>query len=150
VTAPDLPDEEPIEIPRELTRQILVAAFEARPREICGILTRPADQPRRANRWVPIANIAETPNVRYEMDPAEQLLAYKLMDRSSEEPLAVVHSHPYGPFYPSPVDREYAQLTPEVLQVVAWPRALDPDDLQAYRVDSVEGWASLVPITVVD
>lgn len=84
-------------------------AVDGIPHEICGVLGGEYDEDRSVvTRVEPAANVSETPETRYYMDPAEQL---ERIDDIEEDGAAVAgfyHSHPAGPTLPSETDADRA------------------------------------------
>jgi proteasome lid subunit RPN8/RPN11 len=71
------------------------------PRECCGIIAGRAGAPIRIH---PTTNIAEG-NALYEIDPAELIeLEFHTMPAEETELVAIYHSHPVSPAYPSATD----------------------------------------------
>jgi len=57
---------------------------------------------------------------RFEMDPRAQWQALMWMDQNQMELMAIFHSHPQGPSYPSETDiKEHAY--PEALAIICYP-----------------------------
>jgi len=69
--------------------------------EVCGLL---AGRDGRVERSLDVDNIAPDPARRFEMDPGAQLCAFNAIERAGQELLAIHHSHPHGPAYPSAID----------------------------------------------
>jgi proteasome lid subunit RPN8/RPN11 len=61
--------------------------------EVCGILAGRGDK---AERVLPIRNAHPEPARRYQMDPREQLRAYREIEDAGLEVVAYYHSHPDG------------------------------------------------------
>ncbi|MBP6016393.1 MAG: M67 family metallopeptidase [Candidatus Promineofilum sp.] len=74
------------------------------PEEACGLV---GGRGGRAIRLYPVENVLHSP-VAYEMAPQEQVRAMLDMEGAGEELLAIYHSHPHGPAWPSPTDRRQA------------------------------------------
>lgn len=70
------------------------------PAEACGLLAGLND---RVSQLYPVTNILHS-QVRYQMDPQEQLRAFQDIDDAGLELLGIYHSHPNGPDKPSPTD----------------------------------------------
>lgn len=128
-------------LPRELRDEIVAHAREHGRIECCGLL---AGRDGVARRLIRCANVAETPSVRYRIDPREQLAAFRSMDAADEELVGIYHSHPVSQPYPSPTDRAEAHY-PEALYVLVSLRTAEPE-VHAYRIrdDAV----SEVPIAI--
>lgn len=87
-------------IPRDLFDEVLEHCSSVFPHEACGIL---AGIEGRVARVYPVKNIDSSP-VSYFMDPSEQLHIQKQMRERKEEMVAIFHSHPQSPAYPSAKD----------------------------------------------
>jgi proteasome lid subunit RPN8/RPN11 len=74
------------------------------PLEACGLL---AGISQRVEKVLPIRNIFKSPS-RYQMDPREQLRAFNEFEAEGLDLLAIYHSHPDGPAYPSGTDIDQA------------------------------------------
>lgn len=93
-------------------RMIAHALAEA-PREACGLITGCGES---AGRIHPLPNIETDPN-RYLVDPEAQIRVLKEARERDEELVAIYHSHPRSPAYPSPTDIEWA-FYPEAIYVI--------------------------------
>jgi len=83
-------------------RTTLIAHARAEaPKEACGIL---AGRDGRVRRVYRLRNVALQPETRYQADPEGQLRAFLDMERRGLEMLAIYHSHPTSPAYPSATD----------------------------------------------
>ena len=101
-------------IPRDLFDEILEHCSSAFPNEACGIL---AGKEGRVARVYAVTNIEPSP-VSYFMDPGEQLHVQKQMRERKEEMVAIFHSHPYSPAYPSAKDVQLAFYDDTVYLIV--------------------------------
>lgn len=91
--------------------------------EVCGVLGGLFDDEHSVVESVHRAtNVAEAPDSRYLIDPAEQLEIMEHIEDSGEEVVGFYHSHPSGPPRPSATDADRA----------AWPD-------RSYVVVSLEG-----------
>jgi proteasome lid subunit RPN8/RPN11 len=70
------------------------------PLEGCGLLAGRADT---VERVLPVANQAQS-EVRFRMDPREQVRAFDWMETNRLELTGIFHSHPSGPDRPSASD----------------------------------------------
>jgi len=70
------------------------------PLEACGIL---AGKEAQAEKMIGVVNQAKS-QVRFEMDPYEQLQAFDWIDSNGLDLVAIFHSHPAGPETVSPTD----------------------------------------------
>lgn len=73
------------------------------PEEACGILA--ADRSGLVRKHYPVENVLHSP-VRYRMDPQKQFQAMMQIERAGLMMLAIYHSHPQGPSFPSKTDIE--------------------------------------------
>jgi proteasome lid subunit RPN8/RPN11 len=74
------------------------------PEEACGLL---AGQGSRIEAVIPVTNALHS-QVRYRMDPAEQVKAFLEIERRGWELIGIYHSHPVGPDVPSQTDKAEA------------------------------------------
>jgi len=101
-------------LPRHHRSTILAHARSQAPAEACGVL---AGREGRVHRVYVLRNVAATPLTRFLADPEQQLQAFEDMEHRGLEMLAVYHSHPSSPAYPSPTDLAMATY-PEVAHVI--------------------------------
>lgn len=74
------------------------------PEEACGLL---AGSNETVKTVLPVTNQAHS-SVRFYMEPVELLHALEWIEQQQFELIAIFHSHPNGPEFPSPTDiREY-------------------------------------------
>lgn len=122
------------------------------PLEGCGLLAGSRDRPDPpggrwqaasgaiCDRWVPLANTAEYPRLRFQVDPVEQIAAYEACEADGRWPWVMVHSHVRTSAAPSETDIRYAvdpgmlhmivSLAPSEPVAVLWrldPGAVAPD-----------------------
>lgn len=90
-----------IELPRTLVNQILHHAQASPELEVCGLIGAVNGIPHSCH---PVANVAASPEIRFQLDPAGQIEAMRKIRESGEELFAVFHSHPAAPAEPSPQD----------------------------------------------
>ncbi len=96
-----MPDvKQPIILPTRLRRQILQHVRSTLPEEACGFV---AGIQANAAAVLPVTNRLHS-QVRFEMEPIEELKALEWVDQNNLEILAIYHSHPSGPATPSPTD----------------------------------------------
>ena len=88
---------------------VLAHAREGTPEEICGVLggRREGDAVTVAETRR-VANVADHPESRYELDPAGQVAAMDELEAAGHEVVGFYHSHPRGPDRPSGVDEARA------------------------------------------
>ncbi len=129
----------PLRIPRSILDGMIAHAREEAPNECCGLLAGaqeigtlfrisnlPSDAPLVADLQVPPDR-----RLRYIMDPAEQLRAFKQMREEGLTLRAIYHSHPHSPAYPSATDVRLA-VYPDVHYIIV-SLAHDPD-VRAFRI----------------
>jgi proteasome lid subunit RPN8/RPN11 len=91
-------------------------AAMAAPLECCGVLVGRAA---RIEGLLVAANVAERPEVHFEIDPAVLLAAHKAARRGGAQVLGYYHSHPAGRALPSAADREHASGDGRIWAIVA-------------------------------
>jgi proteasome lid subunit RPN8/RPN11 len=84
-------------IPRDLLTTVLDHCRRSYPNEACGIL---AGAGNRVGKVYAMTNIEPSP-VSYFMDPGEQFVVEREMRKNSERMVAIYHSHPQSPAFPS-------------------------------------------------
>lgn len=109
-----------LQLPKTMIHEMINHAEAEAPNECCGLLSGkegrvsevykianlPADSPAIADLKVPPDR-----RFRYVMDPQEQLRAFKEMRKNRTDLLAIYHSHPHSPAYPSATDVRLAFYT---------------------------------------
>jgi proteasome lid subunit RPN8/RPN11 len=103
-----------IQIPRTLVNQILHYAQSSPELEVCGLIGAREGMPASC---YPVANCAETPQIRFRLEAQGQIAALRLMRERGESLFAIFHSHPHAPALPSPADLAEAAY-PEALYLV--------------------------------
>jgi proteasome lid subunit RPN8/RPN11 len=78
------------------------------------------------------------------MDPREQLNAFEQIESAELEVLAVFHSHPTGPFVPSPTDIEESAY--QVISII-WSPVDGKWQARGFWIE--DGHAAEVPLVVV-
>jgi proteasome lid subunit RPN8/RPN11 len=101
-------------IPKDLLQEMLDHCVACFPNEACGIL---AGAECRVSRVYLMVNHDPSP-VSYLMDPREQLRVQKKMRGNSERMVAIFHSHPRSPAYPSAKDVRMAFYDDAVYVIV--------------------------------
>ena len=104
-------------------------ARESAPQECCGLLLGDEDVVRRVLRC---RNVHPTPETRYVIDQAQVFEAFRHSRDFDRELVAIYHSHPRSPAYPSPTDRAEAQW-PDAAYVLVSLRG-EPPEMYAYRI----------------
>ena len=97
-------------LPAAMRQEIIDHAHQESPRECCGLISGVKEHARRLYR---LTNLA-VGNSLYEIDPREIYeLEFREMPNHGTEVLAIYHSHPASPAYPSATD----------LALAFWPEA---------------------------
>ena len=117
-----------IVMPRALLTEIEAHAKEEAPRECCGLLAGPDG---RIVARYPLRNQSADPEREYFAAPEDLFIAMRRMRERREELLAIYHSHPRGPAYPSATDLEMAFYPEAVYLIVALTPRLE---IRAFRL----------------
>lgn len=102
---------------RDVYDAVLDHAREAVPREACGVLAGHRDAggdggpTATASAAYPTQNAAETPRIRYAIDPAELYSVVETIESAGHDVVGFYHSHPAGPASPSDTDHQEATWT---------------------------------------
>lgn len=102
-----------LKIPVKIWQQMVLHCTNSFPEEACGLL---AGLGKNVHVILPVDNILHSP-VRFRMDPGQQLAAFQLIDDQGLELLAMYHSHPEGPDFPSQTDIAEAYY-PETIYII--------------------------------
>ncbi len=89
-----------IEIPAGIYDMMVGHALSGSPLEVCGILAGRGDRVEHIHQ----GRNVDASAVSYELDPRQQLEIEKQIRKDGRKMLAIYHSHPGGPAYPSPKD----------------------------------------------
>jgi proteasome lid subunit RPN8/RPN11 len=111
--------------------KIRAAALEAAPAEACGILAICARCCGTPRHFREIKNMS-TAEGYYEMEPDDQLEAWREVASQGGTVCAVWHSHPTQPAIPSPADRE-AAVDQDVIHLICSPTRDGSEQLRAWR-----------------
>ena len=122
-----------------LTQQQVQAIVEQAqtdaPQEICGLIS---GENSIATHIFPITNHSATPEQHFEMEPIALLKAYKHMDATGTQLLAVYHSHPASDPIPSPTDiRDAMRHMPNLAHLIVSLKHEKPR-LQAWYIHNVQ------------
>ncbi|MBB6097160.1 proteasome lid subunit RPN8/RPN11 [Deinobacterium chartae] len=93
-------------LPVSLRVRLWAHAREHAPRECVGLL---GGRRGVVSTLYPLRNVADQPERRYLADPEGLVRALMALRREGLELVAIYHSHPLGPDYPSDSDVRYAQ-----------------------------------------
>jgi proteasome lid subunit RPN8/RPN11 len=98
-----------IELTREAYDDIVYAGYDGAPEEVCGILAGEyGEETSTVLEAHPTKNVAETPEIRYYIDPEEQLAVIEEIEDAGLEVVGFYHTHPAGPTEPSETDADRA------------------------------------------
>jgi proteasome lid subunit RPN8/RPN11 len=108
---PTFPAMQEFVLPSDMRSAIIDHARRDAPRECCGVI---AGRDGQAVKLIETRNIAEG-NRFYEIDPVQLIeLEFHELPSIEAEIIAIYHSHPVSPAYPSATDRELAFWTEAV------------------------------------
>jgi proteasome lid subunit RPN8/RPN11 len=116
-------------IPEVLLDRMTAHCRSAYPDETCGIF---AGRGWTAEKIYEMTNIEPSP-VSYLMDPKEQFLAMKQMRSEGQNMIAIYHSHPQSPAYPSSRDVGLA-FYPDTVYIIVSLIDRDKPDIRAYEI----------------
>ncbi|QSA96871.1 Mov34/MPN/PAD-1 family protein [Methylococcus sp. EFPC2] len=129
----------PVTLPRPLINQLLHYAQLTPEAEICGLI---GAGPNGAYRCYPVPNAAADPARRFELDPAGQIEAIRLMRERGESLFAIFHSHPSAPAEPSPAD--FAEAShPEALYLIISLNTKGVLEMRGFRLDDDKRFAEI-------
>ena len=117
-------------LPPELAKQIISHARAGYPEEVCGLIS---GRDGVAVAVHPGHNVSATPRITFELD-VETLAKQVEFEEAGLELVAIYHSHPRGPAFPSETDVKAAAYPDAVYLICS---LADPDHpaLHAYRYD---------------
>jgi proteasome lid subunit RPN8/RPN11 len=113
---------------------IVSHAREGWPNEICGIV---AGRDGRVEDVRPARNVADTPRVRFTMDPHDIATISDDIEAAGLDLVGFYHSHAHTQAYPSPTDVDDwpARWYPEALCFICSLMEEDRPQLRAYHID---------------
>lgn len=104
---------------REAYDNVVYQAYDGDEQEVCGVLAgRFGESETRIEATYPAENVAESPEIRYYIDPEEQLEILEDIEEGGLDVAGFYHSHPAGPTEPSDTDADRAEW-PELSYVIA-------------------------------
>ena len=121
----------PLILPQSIYFAMLAHARSEYPREACGLLR---GREGRVTGFLAAHNVAQTPYQDYEVD-AESLLRALTWEDEGDELIAIYHSHPTSPAYPSAVDAGRA-FYPDSVYLILSLQNRDAPQLQGYFLRS--------------
>lgn len=98
-----------IEFSRGTYDDIVYHAYAGGDEEVCGVLAGEyGEDESRVVETREAENAAETPQIRYLIDPEQQFEITESIEDDGLEVVGFYHSHPTGPTHPSETDRDRA------------------------------------------
>ena len=98
-----------LELPTRLRDEAVDHAREGAPEEVVGVLAgEHGDELSTIERLYRAENAAETPEIRYEIAPKDELELLERIDTDGHDVVGFYHSHPRGPLAPSETDERLA------------------------------------------
>lgn len=123
-----------IRLPVKFYDEILRAAKDGRPEEICGLIGGLKNGDTREVKEIYILENIDHSNEHFSMNPREQLNAVKDMRSKGIEPLGNFHSHPESPSRPSDEDKRLAYDKTASYLIISLMDIENPV-LKAFRID---------------
>jgi len=125
-----------ISIPRTLANRLLTLAQLSPEAEICGLISNDTDE---NYRVYPVDNIADDNSCIFEMDPQQQISAFKQIRGKQQDLFAIYHSHPHSDAIPSKKDLADSAYT-DALNIIISLNTEGVLDMRGYfyRQDQVE------------
>ena len=126
-----------LSIPAQIWQEMLGHLQAVYPEEGCGLLGGLGN---RVSKHYPATNIEpENKQIRYLIDPRQQLAAEEELAASDLELVAIYHSHPKTQARPSPTDVRTAYY-PDAYYVLVSFADYDHPDLRAYLIAKPDPW----------
>lgn len=116
-----------------LLDQIVTYTRSRLPLESCGFL---AGRDSFASQFIPIANRLASAT-EFDMEPAEMIAAMRSLRTNGDSLLAIVHSHPRGPAWPSATDIARAWYPNTAHVIVSFALAETPE-VRGFRIHQGE------------
>ncbi len=104
---------------QNLIDELLVLALKKPDEEVCGLIG--GRDFNHIEKLYPVENVAEDRHCMFAMDPKGQIDAMRRIRESGGQWIAIYHSHPKGPAYPSVVDLERSAY-PDLLYLIVAPQ----------------------------
>jgi proteasome lid subunit RPN8/RPN11 len=115
--------------------QLVAQARADAPNETCGLV---GGRDERALQIYPLKNVDENPRIRYLADPLELLHAIRDVEEAHDwQVLAIYHSHPASPAYPSATDVERA-FYPDALYILISLMHPEMVDVRGYKIQEAK------------
>jgi proteasome lid subunit RPN8/RPN11 len=108
-----------MQLRQSLIDELLVQALTRPDEEVCGLIGgRDFDH---LENVYPVENVALDRCCRFEMSPKGQVDAMRRIRDAGSQWIAIYHSHPNGPAYPSTIDLERSAY-PDLLYLIVAPQ----------------------------
>jgi [CysO sulfur-carrier protein]-S-L-cysteine hydrolase len=101
-------------MPSSLGAALVAELMQVYPAEGCGFL---GGKHGRVTHLYPISNIHPTPHTAFQMNPAQQISAWYAIHQAGLDLIAIYHSHPHTPAYPSAHD-QHALTFRQTIQLI--------------------------------
>jgi proteasome lid subunit RPN8/RPN11 len=138
---PEVQNADDFRLPREMIDSIVAHAMREAPRECCGIVAGRSGVPVQVHET---RNVAEG-NRLYEIDPQQLIdLEFRLLPEQGSEIIAIYHSHPVSPAYPSATDIELA-FWPDAVYLICSLADRERPEVRGFRMR--DGAVSEVKLT---
>ncbi|MDP2947953.1 MAG: M67 family metallopeptidase, partial [Chloroflexota bacterium] len=112
-------------------QQLTDECRRAYPKEACGLL---AGQNGQVAKVFPLTNVEHNPvGCAWRADSRQQFQAFQEIEREGWQLLAIYHSHPHSPAFPSPNDVKSA-LYPDALYLIVSLLDVERPDVRAFRI----------------
>lgn len=134
ISPPPAPPAKSLLIPRAIYDAILAHARAGKPAEVCGLL-RGRDGV--ITGILPAANAAPNPITDYEVEASALLIQFE-WEEAGDELIAIYHSHPADPAYPSASDAIQAYYPDSVYLICSLLDDAQPD-LRGYFLRDMQG-----------
>ncbi|MCQ8128052.1 Mov34/MPN/PAD-1 family protein [Methylomonas rivi] len=118
-------------LPRKLTNQLLHLAQLSPDTEVCGLVG--ADEDGLPSACYPVDNNAANPQIRFSLEPSQQIAAMKQMREKGQTLFAIYHSHPTAPAEPSATDIEQAGY-PDALHLIISLNTKGVLEMRAFKI----------------
>lgn len=106
-------------ITSKLCAEMVREAQRAAPQECCGLLIGPAGSDNQIDAILPTANISDTPEISFVIDPAVLAEAQRNARNGGPQIIGYYHSHPNGRAEPSAEDAKQAAPDGRVWAIIA-------------------------------
>ena len=123
-----------MKIAQALIDEMVAHAREDLPNECCGMVGGVDGE---ATEVIRVENAAASP-LRYEMDPKAQYDAYRAIEDSGHELLAIYHSHTKSAAYPSQTDVNQAVAWPDQIYLIVSLADEDAPDVKGYLLKDLK------------